>query len=934
MKHKHCSTFCLLPSAFALVVALTFLAAAPRAPAQTVWGNALRFDGVDDFVRIPGFGQAMPTNEVTVEFWLKVLTATAQVAFTLDPDHPTNRFLTHVPWWTGIVYWDFGNNSAGGRLFYTPTPAITGDWHHFAFVASQSGNFMSIYCDGVLKTNKAGSRTFTRGAYDLLLGGITTYCMGGRMDDLRIWNVARSHAEIEANMLRPLTGTEPGLVAYWKFDEGSGLTAADATGHGHIAFLSNGTAWASSAVPLFPPSVSTLAAGEVMLDGTTGSAVLNGLVNPSALPTIAWFEWGTDFNYGQATRWTNIGSGVTPMAISAVLTNLSPAVRYQYRIVASNSVGLAHGIGAPFFMPRTGTPFWSPAPIRPLITLYGPDPLPNELHLPFVEPGAAASPWPLAIAAGSEHSLTLRADGTVVGWGFNTIGQATGVTNGSPGIATMQGQTLTSVVTLAAGAAYSLALRADGTVVGWGANEVGQATGVASGPPAAVSIAGQPVANVVAIAAHFLHSLALKADGTVVGWGRNSFGEATGIADGAPGTVSIAGQLLTNVVAIAAGLTHSLALKADGTVVGWGINGYGQATGVTNGAPGTIWMAGYPLTNVVAIAAGSLHSLALQADGAVFGWGYNANGETTIPASATNVVAIAAGLVHNLALKADGTVVGWGNNSSGQATGVTDGSPGTVLTAGHPLTNVVAIAAGSSHSLALQADGAVVGWGDNYIGQITIPASVYEPNLPISVSGTVDVDVLGTYVLTYSFTNALGEVGTAARTVLVVPRRPWVFTGAASYLSADAASLNGTIDPGELPTLAWFEWGARTNYGHNTPVTDVASGSGLQAIASSASNLTAGVIYHFRVVASNELWVVEGADQIFWSPCITLNGPNPMTNEFHKAFMDPGAVAKAGALAIAAGQYHSLALRADGTVVGWGAGTFVADPFVDAVNLG
>ena len=135
------------------------------------------------------------------------------------------------------------------------------------------------------------------------------------------------------------------------------------------------------------------------------------------------------------------------------------------------------------------------------------------------------------------------------------------------------------------------------------------------------------------------------------------------------------------------GGTHSLALKADGTVVGWGDNGFGE----TNIPAG--------LTNVVAIAAGNYHSLALKADGTVVGWGNNGNGEINIPAGLTNVVAIAAGSEHSLALKADGTVVGWGFNYDGEATGVPNTaapyfSSGTVTIAGQPLTNVVAIAAG------------------------------------------------------------------------------------------------------------------------------------------------------------------------------------------------------------------------------------------------
>ena len=84
-------------------------------------------------------------------------------------------------------------------------------------------------------------------------------------------------------------------------------------------------------------------------------------------------------------------------------------------------------------------------------------------------------------------------------------------------------------------------------------------------------------------------------------------------------------------VAIAAGADDSLALKADGTVVGWGVNAYGETT-IPSG-----------LSNVVAVAAGEYHSLALKADGTVVGWGFNGDGETAIPVGLNNVVAIAAG---------------------------------------------------------------------------------------------------------------------------------------------------------------------------------------------------------------------------------------------------------------------------------------------------
>jgi alpha-tubulin suppressor-like RCC1 family protein len=194
--------------------------------------------------------------------------------------------------------------------------------------------------------------------------------------------------------------------------------------------------------------------------------------------------------------------------------------------------------------------------------------------------------------------------------------------------------------------------------------------------------------NLVGIAAGSSHNLAVRADGTVVAWGDNSFGQATVPAG------------LSGVVQVAAGSSHSLALKGNGTLVSWGDNTYGQRN-IPAG-----------LSNVAAIVARYDHCLALRTNGSVVAWGGNGYGEGSVPPGLSNVTAIAAGGYHNLAVRADGTVFAWGFNGFGQ----TNVPPG--------LSNVVGIAAGGRHSLALRADGTVTGWGDNSFHQATPPPGV------------------------------------------------------------------------------------------------------------------------------------------------------------------------------------------------------------------
>jgi len=265
----------------------------------------------------------------------------------------------------------------------------------------------------------------------------------------------------------------------------------------------------------------------------------------------------------------------------------------------------------------------------------------NSFHQASV-PNAASGA--IAISAGDYHSLAIGPAGQVVAWGLDYAGQCD-----VPALSSM-------AVGVAAGGYHSLALKLDGTVVGWGANDSGQ-----TNIPSALS-------NVVAIAAGEAHSLALRADGRVFAWGDNSSGQ-TNLPPG-----------LTNIVAIAAGGNHSLALRADGTVAAWGDNldAYGGYAGQST-VPKS-------LSNVVAIAAGQCHSLAVLKDGSVTAWGDNSDNQSQPPVL-TNAVAVAGGSLHSLALKSDGSVVGWGNDWSGQYD-----FPSTLPT-------VLAIAAGSSHSL-------------------------------------------------------------------------------------------------------------------------------------------------------------------------------------------------------------------------------------------
>jgi len=309
-----------------------------------------------------------------------------------------------------------------------------------------------------------------------------------------------------------------------------------------------------------------------------------------------------------------------------------------------------------------------------------------ELINPPVPPGIAQQPQDQSVLTGQDAAFSVNATGTPplsFQWSFqgNPIADATNLSLTVHSAQLGSAGTYSVLITNAYGSITSSnAMLTVHTLAAYGDDTFGQ-----TDPPP------PPVTNAVAVAAGASHSLALRADGTVLAWGDNFSGQCNVPTN------------LNDALAIAAGGYHSLAVRANGTLAAWGANDYGQATAPVG------------LTAVLGVAGGAWHSLALRKDGTVLAWGDNTAGQTNVPVGLTNVIAVAAAGNHSLALKADGTVVGWGENTDASGTFVGE----SVVP--QDLSNVVAIAAGDHHSLAVRADGTVVAWGDNAQGQCSVP---------------------------------------------------------------------------------------------------------------------------------------------------------------------------------------------------------------------
>jgi RHS repeat-associated protein len=286
-----------------------------------------------------------------------------------------------------------------------------------------------------------------------------------------------------------------------------------------------------------------------------------------------------------------------------------------------------------------------------------------------------------AVAAGDLHSLALTSGGLVKSWGANSFGQlGDGTTTTRRSAVLIAG--LSGVSAIAAGNYHSLALHTDGTVVAWGNNSAGElGDGTATNRTTPVAVRG--VSGVTQIAAGGLpgwagHSVALKGDGTVWTWGYGKHGQL-GIGSTSSTSTPTRVSGLTGITAIAASGDNTYALKSDGTVWAWGDDGYGQLgnTGV-KGSLSTVPVQ-VSISGVSAIAAGGTHALAIKADGTVWAWGNDNTGQLgdggacgktcTTPVKITglsNVATVAAGYVHSLAALGDGSVRAWGRNAEGE----------------------------------------------------------------------------------------------------------------------------------------------------------------------------------------------------------------------------------------------------------------------------
>jgi len=347
--------------------------------------------------------------------------------------------------------------------------------------------------------------------------------------------------------------------------------------------------------------------------------------------------------------------------------------------------------------------------------------------------------WDL-VAAGDYHTVALRSNKTLWVWGDNSHGQL----GDNRTLDTNMPSQIDKWILVAAGRYHTLAIMSDGTLWAWGANDYGQ-LGLGPESPTYL-VAPRQVASDIgwrSVAAGEYHTVAIKSDGTLWTWGANGCGQ---LGDGTrvDRTNPVKIWEDTDWDSVAAGASHTVAIKSDGTLWTWGANGYGQlgyVTGVDQTSPKKIDLE----TTWASVAAGDYHTMAIDTQKALWAWGANHSGQLgqnpdnydskTSPVrvdSSPEVkwLSVAAGGSHTVAIQKDNTLWAWGANDFGQL-GTGTSAPDAYT---YELTQIVGtiwgfVSAGHSHTMAIKQDGSLWAWGANEYGQLGLgdQAPVYVP---------------------------------------------------------------------------------------------------------------------------------------------------------------------------------------------------------------
>ncbi len=516
-----------------------------------------------------------------------------------------------------------------------------------------------------------------------------------------------------------------------------------------------------------------------------------------------------------------------------------------------------------------------------------------------------------SLAAGANHSLAVRMDGSVWSWGLFTSGQLGAIVgNGQyspvPGMVTGLNSGFAQV---AAGISHSLALKTDGTVYAWGDNtygEVGDGTWTQRWTPVQVKTNSSTyLTGVIAIGAHRNSSAAVKSDGSVWLWGAPNFTLPVSTPFSDAMSVGL-GRL--------SGYDEIYVLKKDGTVWWRGYNPWGSSE--YDWETDTWYWVGCDvecstisgLSGIVALATDDDYQMALKNDGTVWVWGNNENHSDNAYqiGGLTAIVGIAAQNGHRFAWRSDGTVYAWGNNSNGQiGNGNTSTLYSPTLVTNWASGGVIpkSFAVGDNFTLAVMSNATVKASGQNTYGQLG-NNSTTQSTTPVVINGLSAGDGSAPSIPINLQASFIGPVSV---------RLTWDAStdnvGASQYRVFRGATAMG-ISPTNFMLVTGLS--ASTTYSLTVQAGDAEgnwSPVSFPLMVTTGPTLAAGANHSVAVKPDGSVWAWGRNDSYQTGDLSTpLNRTTPVAVSGLT-----GGIAQ-----LAAGDNHTLALKNDGTVWSWG----------------
>lgn len=561
------------------------------------------------------------------------------------------------------------------------------------------------------------------------------------------------------------------------------------------------------------------------------------------------------------------------------------------------------------------------------------------------------SSW--SIVAIYNHSAGIDINGRLFTWGYNSWGQLgdnTNVAKSSP-VQIGVGYSWTSVgIAFPTNAGVTTAIRSDGTMWATGNNgyyQIGSNNATSYSSPVQIGVG----LSWKSVGGDIYDMLAISTTGVLYGWGNPQYaglGQAYGAAVSSP--VVVSGTSIATVnnpsswVSLSAGRGYALALKADGSLFGWGYNLYGQLGLLSTANYSTPIQIGNSTWS--AVSALNYNSFAIDTSGRLFGWGPNNSGNgtigdnTSINRSAPVQIgignswsAIASGTPINTfaAIRSDKTLWSWGSNAYGQ---LGSGSTDTTNIISSPVqvgtSSWSAVSTGFNHTLGLDASNRLWSWGDNTYGQLgnNSPSVLANTSNPTQFSGTQSYSVVATGLVdthmigltdTNLYTvgdNSYGQVGNRTQANPFMSESAALGSGFA-IVSGGNGNTFGIKSDGSLWAVGN---NANAQLGHGTGISN--QSSPIQIGAAWRTVSPAGIVLGIRDDYS--LWVWGGGTN-----SVGQLGQNNTTN-YGGHFLQLGL--GYSWTSVAASLSNGYAIRSDGALFTWGDNSYGQLGLGDAVN--